>query len=177
MPEWRLIRTKSGRERMVGEQLALSLPEVLLPLLRTTVRRWGRLAKTVAPLFPCYVFARFDLGPEYARVRYSSGVRELVRAGNEPLVVPEEIIAKLKQRCAAGPVELPAVTLKSGDCVRIVEGPLRGLEAVFERYLSSVERVALLMSSLEKFTPRVVLRAEAVERLNQRRESFPAVNW
>ena len=177
MPEWRLIRTKSGKERMVEEQLSLSLSDVLLPLLRTTVCRWGKPANTVTPLFPCYLFARFDFGTEYNRVRYRSGVRELVRAGNEPVVVPEDVIAKLKQRCAAGPLELPAVTFRIGDRVQIVEGPLRGFEAVFERYLSGAERVALLMSSLETFAPRVVLPTEVVKRLNEPQDHFGTVNW
>jgi transcriptional antiterminator RfaH len=169
MLAWYLIRTKSGKERSVRDQLGASLPEVLLPLLKVTVRRWERPAKMLAPLFPCYLFARFELEAEYLRVRYASGVRDLVRAGKQPRMVPEEIIAELKQRCAGGAVEIAMAPLEGGERVRVVAGPLRGFEAIFERYVSGTERVALFLASLEQFMPRVVMRAEAVQRVDERR--------
>lgn len=174
MPKWYLVRTKSSKERSVRDQLGVSLPEVFLPLLKVKVRRWERLAEVLAPLFPCYLFARFVLEADYARVRYASGVRDLVRAGELPRAVPEEIVAELKQRCAGGAVEIPTAPLEQGERVRVVAGPLRGMEAVFERYLSGTERVALFLASLEQFAPRVVMRAEAVERIDERRPAWRA---
>ena len=170
MISWYLMRTKSGKERSVQTQLSFILPEVLLPLLSAAVRRHGKSAKVLMPLFPCYVFARFDLTSEYSRVKYTSGVREFVCAGDLPVAVPGETIRALKQRCADGPVEIPPVPLRSGDPVRVMEGPLRGLEAVFERYLSGFERVAILLSSMEKLKPRAVLRADVLEPMADRLE-------
>lgn len=167
---WYLMRTKPGKERSVQAQLSFILPEVLLPLLSAPVRRHSKFAKVLTPLFPCYVFAQFDLASEYSRVRYTSGVRELVCAGNLPVAVPDETIRVLKQRCADGPIQIPPMTLRSGDPVRVMEGPLRGLEAVFERYLSGLDRVAILLSSLEKLKPRVVLRADVLEPMVVRSE-------
>jgi hypothetical protein len=65
MEHWYLIRTKSGLERRVREQLDSHLPELLLPLLKTKVRRWGMLVDSIVPLFPCYVFALFDIEQMY----------------------------------------------------------------------------------------------------------------
>jgi transcriptional antiterminator RfaH len=174
MVNWYLMRSKSGKERSVQFQLSFILPEVLLPLLSAPVRRHGKFTKVLMPLFPCYVFARFDLASEFTRVKYTSGVRDLVCAGNEPVVVPDDTIRVLKQRCADGPVEIPQVRLRSGEPVRVMEGPLRGVEAVFERYLSGLERVAILLSSLEKLNARVVLRAEALEPMTHRPEFVAA---
>ncbi|HZO81892.1 MAG TPA: transcription termination/antitermination NusG family protein [Candidatus Binataceae bacterium] len=174
MPAWYLVRTRSNKERSVRDQLGMSLPEVFLPLLRVKVRRWERLSETLVPLFPCYLFARFELETDYLRVRWASGVRDLVRAGSQPRTVPEEIVAELRRRCAGGAVELAPAVLNRGERVRVVAGPLRGLEAVFERYLSGTERVALFLASLERFTPRVVMRAEAVEPLERRRPLWGA---
>jgi transcriptional antiterminator RfaH len=166
MLAWYLIRTKSGKERSLRDRFGASLPEVFLPLIRATVRRWQRPAKVLGPLFPCYLFARFDLEAAYSRIRYASGVCDLVRAGDQPRIVPEEIVAQLKQRCAGGPVELPVAPFRNGERVRVVAGPLRGFEAIFERYLSGTERVALFLASLERLTPRVVIQAEALEHLD-----------
>jgi hypothetical protein len=44
----------------------------------------------------------------------------------------------------------------------VVDGPFRGFEAIFERYLSGTERVAILLSAVEASGLRVVLSATAV---------------
>jgi transcription antitermination factor NusG len=44
-----------------------------------------------------------------------------------------------------------------GEQVRIVEGPFRGFEAIFERYLSSADRVAILLHSVDARGLRVLL--------------------
>ena len=75
---WYLVRTKTGKERWVRDQLANALPEVFLPMLKARAPRWGRMAVSIAPLFPCYVFARFDLQRQYFDVKYMSGVRAIV---------------------------------------------------------------------------------------------------
>ncbi len=146
--EWYLLRTKAGEERRAREHLARIADEALLPLLKVRVRRWGRMAESVAPLFPCYLFAKLDLEREFGHLRYTRGVRELVRFGDQPAVVPEWIVTDLRRRCADGPVELPPRMLSAGERVRVIEGPLRDFEGVFERYLSGPERVGILLSMM-----------------------------
>jgi transcriptional antiterminator RfaH len=126
--------------------------------------RWGRLSWSVVPLFPAYMFARFDLEANYYDVRYVSGVHGLVSAGKEPLVVPQNIIDEIKRRGVNGTVHLHDKPLGKGEPVRIVEGPFRGLEATFERYLSGAERAAILLHSVEASGLRVLLPISAVAR-------------
>lgn len=95
---WYLIRSKPGKERSVCNQLSNTLPEGFVPMLRTKVRTWGRLIWSVVPLFPCYLFGRFPLQSNYFDVKYMQGVRGLVSAGDEPLVVPHAIIEEIKRR-------------------------------------------------------------------------------
>ena len=84
-PHWYLVRTKTGKERWVRDQLANVVPEVFLPMLKSKAPRWGRMAVSIGPLFPCYVFARFDLKAQYFDVKYMAGVRAIVSAGADPL--------------------------------------------------------------------------------------------
>jgi len=160
--EWYLVRTKPGKERWVRDQLAGRVSEVFLPMLKARMPRWGRMAVSVAPLFPCYVFARLDLKASYFEVRYLAGVSGLVSAGKDPIVVPEAIIAEIRARGTDDVVEIPEDPFDSGQPVRVVEGPFRGFEAIFERYLSGAERVAILLSTIESAGPRIVLPASAL---------------
>jgi transcriptional antiterminator RfaH len=161
---WYLIRTKAGKERWVRDQLSALVPEVFLPLLRARTPRWGRMSMSVGPLFPCYVFARFDLVARYFDVKYLPGVRGLVSAGNDPLAVPPAIIGEIRRRGNDDVIEIPDQPLDNGQRVKVVEGPFRGFEAIFERYLSGAERVAILLSAVETNGLRVVLPASAVTR-------------
>ncbi len=159
---WYLIRTKPGKERWVRDQLRTTVPEVFLPLLKGKTPRWGRMAMSITPLFPCYVFAQFDLQLRYFDVKYMPGVRGIVSAGNDPLAVPSAIVAEIRRRGTDDIVEIAKKPLGSGDRVLVVEGPFRGFEAIFERYLSGAERVAILLSAIEAGGLRVLLPASAV---------------
>jgi transcriptional antiterminator RfaH len=143
---WHLLRTKAGEERRAHDHVSRLTPEVLLPLVRVRVRRWGRMTESVAALFPCYMFALFDLEQEYSRLRYTRGVREIVRFGEEAAVAPQWMIDELKLRCATGPVELATSKLVAGQRVVVTDGPFREFEGIFERRLSGAERVAILLS-------------------------------
>jgi len=159
---WYLVRTKPGKERWVRDQLQPAVAEVFLPMLRAKTPRWGRMTNSVGPLFPCYVFARFDLETRYFDVKYMAGVRGIVSAGSDPLAVPEAIVAEIRLRGVDGIVEIVERPFDSGQRVTIVDGPFRGFEAVFDRYLSGAERVAILLSALESGGLRMVLPATAV---------------
>ena len=160
--DWYLVRTKPGKERWVRDQLALILPEVFLPLLEARTPRWGKLAWSITPLFPCYLFARFDVNERYFDVRYLPGIQGIVSAGSDPLAVPDGVIDAIRSRGVNGIVKIEEKSLDSGEKVRVVEGPFRGFEAIFERYLSGAERVAILLSTIEASGLRVVLPASAV---------------
>ncbi len=162
MVHWYLIRTKSGLERRVQACLARELSELFLPLLKTRARRWGTLVDSIVPLFPCYVFALFDIEQRYRLVRYTVGVREVLCAGGEFLTVNDSVIEDLKRRCMHGPIELPDIPIRNGESVRVLRGPFRGLGAVFESYLPGSERVRVLLSTLRNSGPRLVLPASSV---------------
>jgi transcriptional antiterminator RfaH len=147
MDHWYLIRTKSGLERRVREQLDSQLRELFLPLLKTKVRRWGMVVGSVVPLFPCYVFALFDIGQRYRLVRCTVGVREVACVGGEFLAVNDSVIEDLKRRCVHGPIELPDTLIRNGESVQALRGPFRSLGAVFEGYLAGTERVRILFCS------------------------------
>ena len=155
--EWYLVRTKFGKERWVSGQLSAILQEVFLPMLEARTQRWGKLVWSVAPLFPCYVFAQCDLQAHYFEIKYMAGVQGIVSAGCDPVAVPLSVVEEIKRRGANGVVRIEPGKFDKGERVRIAEGTFRGFEAIFERYLSGAERVAILLSTVEANGLRVVL--------------------
>ena len=164
--DWYLVRTKTGKERWVRDQLTAQLPEVFLPLLEARTPRWGKLTWTIMPLFPGYLFARLDPQKQYFNVRYMPGVQGLVSAGNEPVAVPSGVVEEIRRRGVNGVVKIEEKDFDNGDRLRIVEGPFRGFEAIFERYFSGAERIAILLSAIDAKGLRVVLPASAVTRFS-----------
>lgn len=155
--EWYLVRTKPAKERWVCDQLSVMVPEVFLPMMEARAPRWGKLAWSVMPLFPSYLFAKFDLHARYFDVKYLAGVQGIVSAGCDPLAVPAEVVEEIRRRGVNGVVRIEPKGFGNGERVRVVDGPFRGFEAIFERYLSGAERVAILLSEVEANGLRVVL--------------------
>lgn len=143
---WFLLHTKAGQERRAAVQVRRVADEVLMLLMKTRVRRQGKMIESVVPLFPCYLFAFLDIQREWSNLHFTRGLQGVVRFGGEPAVVPERIIGELKQRCAHGPVEPVSRVPVPGESVKVVDGPLLNLEGIFDRHLSGSKRVAILLS-------------------------------
>lgn len=144
MLQWFAVLTKPRAERIGRAHLERQGFECRLPLLRRAARTRG--VDAVEPLFPRYLFLRADPSrDDLARVRSTRGVCGLVRFGAEPARVPEPVVDALDARSDAdGCVRLDPPALVEGAPVRIVDGPLAGLHAVFEARAAE-DRVRLLV--------------------------------
>jgi transcriptional antiterminator RfaH len=160
---WYVIRTRQYKERVVVQRASLFIQDVYLPLLRTKKRGLGRLIERIEPLFPCYLFARFRLDEAYYKLTRSVGVVGLVCVGGEPCEVDTQTIQNIRSRETDGLIVLNPKRLRPQQRVTITEGSLRGIEAVFERYLSGAERVAVLLDSIGRGDFKAILRADAIE--------------
>ncbi len=148
---WYCVHTKPQRELQtatyIQEMLGL---ETYFPRLKQqkTIRRVRRIV--VSPLFPRYLFCRFDPGFRYRAVRYSPDVIGVVSFGERPAVVDDAIIDELRDWAGEA---LDVITIQAGlrvgDRVEITDGPLRGLQAVILHERSDRDRVAVLLSLLE----------------------------
>lgn len=145
MLQWFAVLTKPRAERIGRAHLERQGFECRLPMLRRESRGRG-CAAAAEPLFPRYLFLRADPAQhELARVRSTRGVCGLVRFGAEPARVPQPVLDALAARSdAEGCVRLDPPELAPGAPVRIVDGPLAGLEAIF-RARGADERVQLLV--------------------------------
>ena len=161
MDNWYLIRTKTGAERIAHAQLQHVVERTLLPLAKTQVRQGDRTFQRISPIFPCYLFAFFSLGHAARQIRYTPGVRHIVKFGEQAAAVPVWVIDELITRCADGPVDLPKPRLSIGAPLRVVHGPFHDFDAVFDGYCDGTERVAVLLSVMNA-ERRVVMPATMV---------------
>ncbi len=146
MEDWYLVRTKTGGERTAQEQLQHVVERTLLPLGKMQIRQGDRIFHRVTPIFPSYLFAFFCLGRSARQIRYTPGVRDVVRFGEQAAAVPVWVIDELISRCADGPIDFSKPGFSHGAHLRVIGGPFRNLHAVFDGYLSGTERIAVLLS-------------------------------
>jgi transcriptional antiterminator RfaH len=155
MDHWYAVQTQARKDDLARLSLDRLGVETFAPTLREEKVVRGVRRTVVGPLFPGYLFARFDLGAHFRAVHYARGVRGLVT------VVDEPVIAGIRARLEAGCVRAPRRVPAPGAPVRIEDGPLHGLDAVFDRELSGETRVVILLRALA-YQARVVVPREHV---------------
>jgi transcriptional antiterminator RfaH len=158
---WYVIRTKPGQEKQVESQLRQCGIETLLPFLEQT-RVIRRHRKTIlAPLFPGYLFSRFDLKEHYRTASYARGSIGIVTFGSVPARVDEEMVDSIRSRLTNGVLTIKSKCLLPGQIVRIKSGPMDGLDAVFLYEMTGRQRAVVLLRSLA-YQGRLVLPMEQI---------------
>ncbi len=102
------------------------------------------------PLFPRYLFVSLDLETEpWLAIRSTVGVSHMVCHGDVPAPAPNGIVDAIQSReDDRGHVALVDVSrFKSGDNVRVTDGPLADQVGLFDR-IADDRRVIVLMELL-----------------------------
>ncbi|MDQ2945074.1 MAG: hypothetical protein M3Y27_03895 [Acidobacteriota bacterium] len=93
-------------------------------------RRWSdRVKEFEMPLFPGYLFCRFDLAQRMS-VLSSPGVLGIVSFGGVPAPVDDTEVSHLKILTGSGKNPQPWPYLTEGERIRIGSGPLTGMEGI-----------------------------------------------
>ena len=146
---WYALRVKPHKERAVTEYLQLREVTFYAPLVR--VKPVNPRAAKERPYFPGYIFVQADLAAEGQQAfSWIPGTHGLVTFGEEPAIVPTNLIHEIRQRLAQLNAQggLEKVEFHKGEAVRVVSGPFTGYEAIFDMQLSGKERVQILLRFL-----------------------------
>lgn len=156
-PKWFVLFVRSNQEKRIAQRLAECEVEHFLPCYRS-LRQWkDRRVFLDMPLFPGYVFVRLPF-LERAKVLTLPYVVSLVGSRNSPSVVSEDEINWIKAGIEHGnavPHPGPAV----GQRVRIVAGPLSGMQGLLVRRQNGTRVVICLDSISRSFLVEVDLAA------------------
>jgi transcription antitermination factor NusG len=156
---WYVAYVVARHEKVVARHLALRSVESFLPLYHA-VRYWkNRRAHAELPLFPNYLFVRISAA-ERMRVLEVASVVHIVTSQGVPVAVPDEEIAGLRAALQLRQSE-PCPYLAAGRRIRIIAGPLQGLEGVVVRQ-NSRTRIIVSVDFIRRSTA-IELRAEDLE--------------
>ena len=147
---WCVVATKPRQELLAQSNLARQGYATFLPRLRLRRRRRGKWQAVTEPTFPGYVFVALEFGlNDMAPIRSTQGCRGLVRFGEQPAAVPQEIIQALQldARAQLMPGEEAKDLFSPGDVVMIEEGPFQGLSAIYKMN-KGADRVQALLTIL-----------------------------
>ncbi len=150
MERWYLIHTKPQVEKRVAIFLEQKDIPVYLPELNQKNTR-GQMRRKA--FFPGYLFASLDLSNADSSLwKWTPGLRYIVKYGDKPVPVPDEIITLVTQKLKSMEVlaQAPNLRFKPGEVVRIKDGPFENLLAIFEGPTNPATRVRVLLSTLNR---------------------------
>ena len=140
---WYAVRVRSRYEFVTSRDLRSRGYEEFLPSYQTRHKWSDRDRDLELPLFPGYLFCRFNPRDPY-RVLNSPGVVHVVRAGRDFIPVDEREIAAIQRICRSGlPVE-PWPFLQVGRRILVEHGPLAGTEGIVVELKGKCRLVASL---------------------------------
>lgn len=146
--QWKVLQTKIHEEQDVAARLKLGRTNVYVPMMQNKVCTFGKLKLRVQPLFPQYIFARFDMDEMYPKIRWMSGVKGVLCFNGKPAVVADEVISLFKRQENRQGVISRIRTFKPNQRVVVQYGVLKDLEGLFLKELSGPDRVLVLMNIL-----------------------------
>jgi transcriptional antiterminator RfaH len=153
MPIWVVAQTITGRENFTASRVAEKGFETFLP--KTMLPGDSLRPAKIAAVFPGYFFAQIEA--RWRAIANTLGVIGLIMAGDSPARCPDADIARLKAaQMPNGLIRLPTVKAKRniapGSKIRILSGPFRGLNALYEGQ-SAKDRERVLLEILGRNVP------------------------
>jgi transcription antitermination factor NusG len=145
---WYALYVKAHSERIVASQLREYGQESFLPTYKIGAAGAHYPARE-APLFPGYVFCRLDweTGPKLYRI---PGIIRVVGIGKTPVPIEDDEIGAIRRVTENSSEPEPCPFGVAGTPVRVVKGPLEGIEGIVAKRLAGaiVISVSLLKRSV-----------------------------
>lgn len=126
---WYAVHIKTNFEKVAATILQGKNLEVYLPSYRRPSRWSDRVKDVDCPLFPGYVFCRFDVNHRLP-VLTTTGVLSVVGAGRTPASISDEELSAVRMIVESGLAASPWPFLRVGQRVVIRKGPLAGMEGI-----------------------------------------------
>ena len=143
---WYAIHSKPRQEERALDNLQRQGFEAWLPMLTVEKVLRGKLANVTEPMFSRYLFIQLDTEQtNWSPIRSTLGVSRLVSFGNRPAVVADELIQALQ----TVPQRAPERLFQPGQTIKIVSGPLKGIEGIFQQ-ADGEHRAMVLIDLLNK---------------------------
>ncbi len=151
-PRWFAVWTQSHCEQLVCDQLSAKGFETFLPTIREWSRRAGVRRLIPVPMFTGYLFLRHAIEKRsYVDIISTRGVVRILGERWDRLAPVEDAEIEAIQRLRESELALmPYPYLREGQRVRIVEGPLTGVEGFLVRQKAARGLLVLSVNLLNR---------------------------
>jgi transcription antitermination factor NusG len=159
MNNWFVVMSKPGKQEEAYKKLS-SNPELLVFNPKIKQYSTKRSQYIVQPLFPMYLFVKFNIEKHLRMIKYTRGVLKILGA---PTSIPDTLVENIKQRSDESGIiqaKYSIEEIKKGDKVRIINGPLEGIETVVSGLYNEQQRVEILMDLM-----RIVINKDHITKL------------
>jgi transcription elongation factor/antiterminator RfaH len=147
---WYAVRTRSNHEQTAAHLIGSKGYEHFLPTYFTR-RRWSdRVVTVAAPLFPGYVFCRFDAETRLPIIS-TPGVVSIVGCGKVPAPIEDAEISAIQKVLTSKSAAERCPFLQEGQRVSIKSGSMAGVEGILlknKAHWRIVVSVSLLQRSI-----------------------------
>ena len=143
--KWYVVQTKPREEERALHFLQKKDFQTYLPRIEVVKLRNFKNVKTRKPLFPGYLFCRFDKDENLGHVRWTQGVKKLLPESVNPMPVDDRVVQTIHSLEQEDGV-IRKQPLQKNDQIRIARGPLKDLLGVFDHWSSDQGRVRVLLN-------------------------------
>ena len=160
--EWYVIHCYSGQENKVRHNLEQRIDtmgmkdrifDVFVPTEEEIEVKEGKRRTVERRVFPGYILVNMILSEEsWYVVRNTPGVTSFVGMGNEPIPLRPEEVAQIIKRMEADAPRIK-VTFKSGERVRIIDGPFNEFRGTVDEIDMERAKVRVMVNFFGRETP------------------------
>ena len=143
---WYALQLRTRWESSTAALLSSKGYQTFFPTYKTVKRGRGRSSELQAPLFPGYLFCRFNVFDRLP-ILITPGVISVVSRCRTPVPVEDSELAAIQKMVSAGLRVEPWPYLEVGQIVRIENGALTGVEGVLTS-LKGSHRIVVSISLL-----------------------------
>jgi len=148
---WYATYTRSKHEQKVNGRLERKKIETFLPLIERWSRRKDRRKRIHLPLFPGYLFVRAEMDAyTHLEILKTDSVVRILCQGDKPAPIPDEQIHAIQVLIKNGIAVTPYPYLREGMRVRVVNGPLSGVEGILVKTKPDKQRLLLSVDLIQE---------------------------
>ena len=147
---WYVVHTHPRQEERAAQNLRAHRVETFAPHFqeRRCNEYTGKPTYLAKPLFPRYIFVRFQAEDLFHKVRFTRGVHSIVSFNDGPVPVEDAIISILQSRVTGEGFVKMNEDLNPGDEVIVIGGSFQNFSGVFERQSADSQRVSILLQAV-----------------------------
>jgi len=161
--KWYVVQSKPREEERALHFLREKGFHAYLPRMEVVKMRGFKNSKIQKPLFPGYLFCRFDIGENLAHVRWTHGVKKLLPESVKPISLENRIVEAIRSLEQKDGV-IRKQPLEKNDRIRITRGPMKDVLGIFDHWTSDCGRVKVLLNFIT-YQASVSLHCSFIERL------------